>query len=314
MCEADTRDALSPGFRDQLIEAGLLIPLGVRGLYGRGGVMEDLIERFERLVTQEGARHHATEVMRFPPVFARDHYTQINHIHNFPDLMGSIHAFTGNERDHRKMLGRFEGGEDWTTDLAPSASMLVPAACYPLYPTATGTLGENGRVVDLRTFVFRHEPSDEPTRMQMFRQREFVRLGTARQAKDHRDAWLERGAALLRSVGIPVEAVIANDPFFGRGGRMSKASQREQALKYELVVQINDEGGPTAISSTNLHLDYFGKAFDIVADDGEPAHTSCIGFGLERIALALFRTHGLDPRRWPADVRARLGYAPTGMA
>jgi hypothetical protein len=28
-----------------------------------------------------------------------------------------------------------------------------------------------------------------------------------------------------------------------------------------------------------------------------------VGFGLERVALALFKTHGLDPRSWPADVR-----------
>ena len=39
--------------------------------------------------------------------------------------------------------------------------------------------------------------------------------------------------------------------------------------------------------------------------DGEVAHTACVGFGMERIALALFRTHGLDPERWPRRVRER---------
>ncbi len=69
--------------------------------------------------------------------------------------------------------------------------MMVPAACYPLYHTATGTLSEQGRLVDLRSFVFRHEPSLDPCRMQIFRQREFVRLGTAEQALAHRQFWLE---------------------------------------------------------------------------------------------------------------------------
>ncbi|MEY2406368.1 MAG: hypothetical protein QOG39_1284, partial [Acidimicrobiaceae bacterium] len=39
---------------------------------------------------------------------------------------------------------------------------------------------------------------------------------------------------------------------------------------------------------------------------GEVAHTACIGFGLERIALALIKTHGTDLASWPAGVRASL--------
>jgi hypothetical protein len=36
------------------------------------------------------------------------------------------------------------------------------------------------------------------------------------------------------------------------------------------------------------------------------AHTACVGFGEERIVLALLRTHGFDPERWPVEVRKRL--------
>jgi hypothetical protein len=41
--------------------------------------------------------------------------------------------------------------------------------------------------------------------------------------------------------------------------------------------------------------------------DGGPANTACLGFGLERITLALFCTHGFDTDAWPADVRSELG-------
>lgn len=302
MCTTTEEDSYR-AYLDELLAAGLLIASGVRGLYGRSGTFEGVIEHFGRFVTREG---QAKEVMRFPPIFNRAHYCKINHIHNFPDLMGSVHAFTGKDREHAELLRKFGAGEEWTSELVPSELMLVPAACYPLYPTATGTLPASGRVVDLECFVFRHEPSDDPARMQIFRQREFVRLGTADEALSHRDAWLEKGQAMLESVGLPVQAVVANDPFFGRGGRLAKATQREQVLKYELVIPICSEEKPTAITSCNYHLDYFGHAFDIQASDGTPAHTSCIGFGLERIALALFKTHGLDPARWPTSVRQQL--------
>ena len=54
-------------------------------------------------------------------------------------------------------------------------------------------------IVDLRSFVFRHEPSVDPARMQIFRQREYVRLGTPEQAQEHRDYWLKKGEEILAS-------------------------------------------------------------------------------------------------------------------
>ena len=307
MCAPNDTD-LYGEFLEQLTRAGLLIPSGVRGIYGRSGLFEHVINQFEEYVTREGA-HLKAEVMRFPPLFNRAHYCRINHIQNFPDLMGSVHSFLGGEGEHAGMIRKFEDGEDWTKDLAPSEAMLIPAACYPLYPTATGTLPGEGRIVDLKAFVFRHEPSDDPARMQIFRQREYVRLGTAQQALDHRDEWLTRGKAMLESVGLPVEKVVANDPFFCRGGRLMKATQREQVLKFELVVPICSVEKPTAITSCNYHLDYFGLTFGIRTADGQPAHSACIGFGLERIALALFKIHGLDPETWPSPVREILALA-----
>ncbi len=304
MCclSTETLTASYQAYLDELTAAGLLIPSGVKGLYGHSGVFEGVIERFEQAVTRRAVSYKA-EVMRFPAIMSRQTYLKTSHIENFPDLMGSVQSFMGNERDHARLLQKRHQGDDWTRDLEPTEVMMTPAACYPLYPTATGTLPEGGRIVDLRSFVFRHEPSVDPCRMQIFRQREFVRLGTAEEAVIHRDHWLEVGEEVLNSVGLNVERVVANDPFFGRGGRMMAATQKEQILKYELVIGVATTEKPTAITSCNCHLDHFGHAFDIKTADGGYAHSACIGFGLERIALALFKTHGFDPDQWPASVK-----------
>jgi seryl-tRNA synthetase len=302
----ETADAYQVYQRD-LVAAGLLIPLGVRGVYGRGADFERVIERFDALVSKEGGKL-APEVMRFPPIFSRANYEKIDHINNFPDLMGSLHTFTGGDKEHRAMLEKFQQKEDWSRELSASQVMMTPAICYPLYPTATGTLPEGGRRVDLQGYAFRHEPSDDPARMQIFRMHEFVRLGTPEQALEHRNFWLEKGVEVFRSVGLPVEPVVANDPFFGRGGKVQKAIQREQNLKYEFVIPICSKEKPTAIGSSNYHLDHFGVAFDIRTHDGQVAHSACVGFGLERIALALFKTHGFELARWPGEVRDVLGF------
>ena len=85
---------------------------------------------------------------------------------------------------------------------------------------------------------------------------------------------------------------------------MLAASQREQELKFEVTVPIAGPE-PTAVASFNYHQDHFA-AYGIELDDGSGAHTACLGFGLERIALALFKTHGLEVGSWPADVREEL--------
>ena len=289
-------------YRDELVAAGLLIPLGVRGVFGRSGTFEHVIDQFDALVTKHGRALNPV-VMRFPPVFARSNYEKIDHINNFPDLMGSVHTFTGDDKAHRAMLSKFAAKEDWSRDLNASQVMMTPAICYPLYPTVAGKLPEGGIRVDLQGYAFRHEPSDDPARMQIFRMHEYVRIGTPAEALEHRQYWLDKTQEIFRSVGLDVEAVVANDPFFGRGGKVQKAIQREQALKFELVIPICSTDKPTAIGSCNYHLDHFGSVFDITTADGSVAHSACVGFGLERIALALFKKHSLRLEAWPREVR-----------
>lgn len=293
-------------YQKELVDARVLLPSGVQGVYGLSGLFEGIVEAFERYVTRMG-QDLKPEVVRFPPVINRQTYLATDHIETFPDLMGSVHSFMGNEKEHLQMVQKKQAGEDWAKCLSATEVMMVPAACYPLYPTAANTvLPEEGRIVDLRAFVFRHEPSPDPARMQIFRQREYVQLGTPEQAHGHRDYWLKKAEEMLLSVGLDVKTIVANDPFFGRGGRVMAATQKEQELKFELVVPVASTEKLTAVTSSNYHLDHFGHEFNIRTPDGSEAHTACVGFGLERITLALLKKHGFDPDKWPSEVRTVL--------
>ena len=290
---------------DALIAARHLIPSGVPGVYGRSGVFEDIVDRVGNLVTELG-KNDGADVMRFPPVIARSTFVQSEYLKGFPDMAGTVHAFRGKDKEHHELLAELEAGRDWTKHFLPTDVVLAPAACYPVYPTATGTLPEGGKIVDVLTYCFRHEPSDDPARMQSFRQREHIRIGKPEDVRQWRGLWIERGQQLVDWLGLPGTPDVANDPFFGRGGRMLKLDQREQQLKFEMLVPITSASQPTACISFNYHQEHFGRAFHIKTADGETAHTACVGFGMERITLAMFKHHGLDPKTWPAAVRERL--------
>jgi seryl-tRNA synthetase len=295
-------------FLDRLFDAGLLIDTGVDGLYGRSGQFEDVIAAFERLIDRIGGPDQA-EAMRFPPGMNRAFFEKSGYMKSFPQLAGTVHSFCGNELDHMSLLKCMEvGEEDWTKGQEATDIVLTPAACYPLYPTVArrGNLPAGGALFDLQSYCFRHEPSKDPARQQLFRMREYVCMGTEAHVTDFRQTWMDRGVEMMKSVGLDVTIDIANDPFFGRAGKMLVNNQRDQNLKFELLIPITSTAKPTACMSFNYHQDSFGQKWGLNLEDGAVAHTACVGFGLERIALALFHTHGLDVKDWPESVRAVL--------
>jgi seryl-tRNA synthetase len=294
-------------FLDRLFDAGLLIDTGVDGLYGRSGQFEDVIIAFERLIDRFGGADGA-EAIRFPPGMNRAYFETSGYMKSFPQLAGTVHSFCGNELDHINLLKCMDADEDWTSQQKITDIVLTPAACYPLYPTIAkrGAIAASGALFDLQSYCFRHEPSTDPARQQLFRMREYVCMGTQDHVTEFRQTWMDRGLKMMEEVGLTVEIDVANDPFFGRAGKMLANNQRDQNLKFELLIPITSTTNPTACMSFNYHQDAFGAKWGLNLEDGAVAHTACVGFGLERIALALFHHHGLDVNTWPEPVRKAL--------
>jgi len=295
----------SVAFYDGLVAHRLIVPVRVPGTFGRGAVFEDVLERLNAAIS-DVARPDRAEVCTFPPVIDRRIIEQTEYLDSFPHLAGTVFSFFGKEREALELSKLVHAGEPWAATQGMTDVCLNPAACYPVYPTLTGTLPAGGRTITMTNWVYRHEPSDEPTRMQSFRVREFVRVGKSDEVVGWRDAWRERGLALMRDLGLPAESDVASDPFFGRAGRMLADGQKSQKLKFEILVPVISAEKPTAVASFNYHQDHFGRVFEIKSADGEVAHSACLGFGLERCVMALFRHHGFVPDEWPRATRDRL--------
>ena len=306
---APYREATSEqaAFLTSLFDAGLLIDTGSPGLAGQGPVFDDVRVAFTAAVTR-AAGSDPVESMRFPPLTSTFQIEKNGYLASFPHLAGSVFSFDGSDAQALELEGRAARHEDWSEFQSMTDVVLLPAACYPVYPEIArrGPLQRGGVIVDTGSaWVFRNEPSGDPARMRSFHMREFVRFGDPDDVAAFRDVWLERTRGLFGRLGLVAESEVASDPFFGRVGRMLAANQKEQELKFELVAMV---GGPepTAIASFNYHQDHFTQVYEIGLDGGGIAHTGCVAFGIERVTLALFRAHGLDPDRWPREVRSEL--------
>ncbi len=138
--------------------------------------------------------------------------------------------------------------------------------------------------------------------------REYVCIGTPDDVMNFRERWMSRAQAMATELGLQHNVDQASDPFFGRVGQMRAVSQLQQSLKFELLVPVHSAEKPTACMSFNNHQNHFGSVWDIRDQGGNIAHTGCVAFGMDRLTIALFATHGLDTAAWPQPARGALGF------
>lgn len=221
-----------------------------------------------------------------PPVIAQQTVERAGFAGSFPHLLGAVHAAP-------------DGGAAAATDL-----VLTPAACHHLYPLLAGIPPEATLTLSVEAVCFRAEAACEPGRLRSFRMYEIVHLGPEPQVVVWRDGMLSEAVAWLAELDLATETVAASDPFLGRPGALLARMQRSQQLKWEITAEVA-EGTVQAVASANCHRDHFGVAFGLTDGDGGPLHSACLGFGLERLALALRHRHGPDPTRWLPRLETR---------
>ncbi|BAJ32287.1 MULTISPECIES: hypothetical protein [Kitasatospora] len=247
-------------------------------------------EPFERLVV--------------PPVIARATIERAGFAASFPQLLGTVHSYTGSAADWRRLSPLIAEDGPWHARQEISDLVLLPAACYPVYAGLAGQDLRQPVRYSVEAQCFRQEATAETGRLRSFRMAELVTAGTAEHCQEWREHWLRRVADWLDGLGLKPSIELADDPFFGGGRKLYQAAQRAQELKFELRVPVAD-GLVQAIASANIHKDHFGEVFDFTAD-GAIGQTACTAFGLDRIALALLHAHGTRPADWPEHISTAL--------
>lgn len=281
----------------------LPIPTEAAGVYLYPGPFEQVIAGLRQGIATLAA-DEPSQRLTIPPVIARSIIERAGYVKAFPQLLGTVHSFPGDGRDWVGLAPLVEQGGAWHAEQRISDLVLLPAACYPVYASLEGAALSEPAKFAVEATCFRQELTSEPGRLRSFRMVELVTVATEDYCVRWRAAWLQRVTDWLAAMSLQVKVELADDPFFGPGRKLYQAAQRAQELKFELKVPVADDL-VQAVASANFHKDHFGETFEITAD-GERANTSCMAFGLERIALALVNVHGPALSDWPAEVQALL--------
>jgi seryl-tRNA synthetase len=221
-------------------------------------------------------------ILEFDSILSLEEMNALGYVRNFPHLTCTMCSLVQEDLStysagEAKLMA---GEQEMSVDFA-----LLPATCYKIYLSLRGRHLDAAQSVGCIAKCFRHE--DKPLdayRSINFTMKEFVHIGTAQGAQAH----LEQGARnidkIARHLGLQYEVDTATDPFFDATtsvAMMSKLIPTKREILFD----------GHAVSSMNYHRNYFGEKFDIRLD-GQPVHTSCVAFGIERWITMLTERFG----------------------
>jgi seryl-tRNA synthetase len=303
------RDLLPTLFHDDphvsLAEQGEIVSFG-RGRYGFGSKMTSLMDYFDLRIRQMAGEFGA-EPRAFPTLIGADVLDRCRYLKNFPSALNLVFHL----REDHDVLREFAGSARWDGErlvynqsgASAVECLLSPSICFHWYSWLRDSQLPKAQTVTAIGKCFRYESSNLQglERLWDFSMREIIFAGPAGDVLRNRDRLVELSSQFLDSLGMAYEISTAADPFFVDSYAVQSAYQQGFELKFELLAPLPYSGKKLAVGSINYHQDFFGRSFAIETNEG-PAHTACIGFGYERLALAFLAQYGLDETHWPEAV------------
>ena len=295
-----------PDIMNRLLERGDVKPIG-QGSYVFQGEILRLIQAVDRLATRCARDLNAIE-QEYPVRWPLEIFEDINYLADFPQ---NLIVCTGSRRDRAGQLAQdFPNGSKYKlTDMnryfeeprwALGTSTCDP--CYYVY--RNGSAAEN-RVYFAKSKCFRNERSErsELDRLTEFSMREVIAVGDEAFVMGMRARFFDYQVELMKDLEISGTIETASDPFFTNDADLKRKYQEKLDSKIELLAAIGQDRPALAISSLNWHGNHFGRCFNANLSSGKPLESSCLAFGLERMAFAVLIQHGLEAAKWPSKLR-----------
>ncbi len=291
----------------ELLQLGELVEFGP-GRYGFGNRLTRLIRRLDDICLEYAVEFDASH-RQYPAIIGADVMDTCNYLRSCPHslclvshLREDLDGIAAFAREAKWADGRLSIPNDSLDD---AKVLLAPSVCFHCYAGLSKSRLSEPLTITAVGKCFRYESGNLSglERLWDFTMREVIFVGDREFVLHGRDASIGSVVRILRRLGLQFTIETASDPFFIDVFTAQSTFQKLFDLKYEIRAALPYAGRTLAVGSFNYHQDFFGRAFEITAQDYVPAHTGCVAFGLERLALAIVAQHGVDPMGWPNVLR-----------
>ncbi len=283
------------------------------GLYLFQGAFWRVFQGLHDHVRDLAKTYDAVE-QEYPALWPVDLFRRINYFKEFPQQVILAAAVENSFDARNRFAHHYANDHDYERvsakdHLADCSYGLQPAVCDVCYYTLSHATDYQNRIYTTYNKVFRNERSqtDSLDRLLAFSVRDIMFVGDEGFVLGIRQRLIEDLSRFLQTLNLNCRIEAANDPFFSNDAALKNVFQYASRLKYELLARLNHSGEYIAVGSINLHLDFFGKAFNIRLPDRTCVHSGCIGIGFERLAYALYCQYGHDVDAWPVALKETLG-------
>ena len=240
----------------------------------------DALDRIDMRVRELALSLGARE-MQYPALIARGVLERAEYPRAFPHLLMFASRNVLPERgDTGQSPSAGREVEDCDDGRRVHDWCLSPAVCYHAFAQLAGRVVENAIVLTARGRCFRAERETAPGIRQVeFEMREIILAGPVAWIDACVEAARQAIEGIATQAGVSGDWQVAADPFFlpAASGR----AMMQRLLKVKLEYQSPGAGG-LALSSINRHGTFFGERFGITTPEGEPIHSACVAFGLDR--------------------------------
>lgn len=242
----------------------------------------------------------ADEEWHVPPAISFAELARADYFASFPQWLTAVAHLDTDDNTLASIAQSADPASSAVDALQGTPVALQPAVCYHVYAALAGTTARSPVCCTVAGTCWRHEAGRFAPleRGWAFTMREVVCIGSAESVREFRADGIETALQLARRLGLDASIETAADPFFAPSARGRAVLQQIRSLKHELRLPIGD-GRSVAAASFNDHAQFFGEAFDIRLEDGSPATSGCVAFGVERWVLAILVEYGLEPEAWP---------------
>jgi seryl-tRNA synthetase len=213
-----------------------------------------------------------------------------------------------------KVLDRFaaNGTKDPTifAEMSTPKNVLRHACCVPVYQFLAGERIAPGvaRAFLVSGRCFRNEAANvvELARLNEFFMKEYVFLGEPNVCREAIGCARKLWDFWITTFALNCKIDTANDSFFASNHKKLSYFQQIGESKQEFKWLVPSLGDYVACSSINSHRTHFTKPYSITSPNGDLCYSSCIAFGIDRLAYALLAQKGLDPEAWDEATRAEI--------